>query len=450
MKYFIFTLFSVTQINAQLLVDTFPLPYSIINNSMWGLSEFEDILYLGEDFNGNIHRMTKQGNLIDMIDVDDLIDFNHGLSYDGLFFYIAEDYTTGGARVFKLDGAGNILESFVLPPVYGGNSSGVGSLFKDGNTLWYTVYYPDFDEFPYNYAYQYDLDSKSLIDTIPLNGAQVYGFAVKGDEVIYVTDDLDGDEERIFVQNKISDEILYSFPLEDPDGDSSPRGLHWDGSYLWLLANRPGPAAFAYKMIYQYELPVVSGPSYSISIDTLDFGLIDVEQNSVQSLTLENTGNEILEITDISISEPAFTLVNTLPILIDPENTQDLEFQFDPTEAISYEGTASINSNTISNDKNILLLGEGLINSTATSLKSEKILLIPNPVTGDFIRLKGEYQMGSFKHIKVYDIQGNLKLIVQNPVNHYLEISELCNGIYYLELWDGRNEKIVFKVAIQR
>ena len=197
-------LFVFLSINAQILIDTFPLPYNNSYNSLWGITSYENNLYLGEDAKGDIHRMSSDGVLIDVIDVDNDIDFNHGLSYDGIFFYIVEDYTSAGANVFKLNGGGEIEESFTLPPVIGGNSSGVGCLSGEENSLWYTVYYPDFDEYPYSYAYKLDLDSKLITDTIPLNGAQVYGFTLYGDYVVYVTDDLDGDEEKIHVQNRFS------------------------------------------------------------------------------------------------------------------------------------------------------------------------------------------------------------------------------------------------------
>lgn len=450
MKYCLLLLFSVTQINAQILVDTFPLPYSNINNSMWGISEYEEILYLGEDFHGDIHRMSKDGNLIDVINVDDDIDFNHGLAYDGIFFYVAEDYTTGGASVFKLDGAGSIQESFVLPPVNGGNSSGVGSLYKEGNTIWYTVYYPDFDEYPYNYAYQYDLETHTLIDTIPLNGAQVYGFSIKGSEVIYVTDDLDGDEERIYVQDRNTDEILYSFPLEDPDGDSSPRGLHWDGSYLWLLANRPGPAAFAYKMVYKYELPAESGSTYETDLDTIDFGLVEVSHDSIRSVLVENTGNESLEISSISISDPGFTLLTALPLTVNPGNSKEISFRFEPSEAISYEATANFSSNSISADKVLVLTGEGLINSGIEEFRELHLAFYPNPVEGNTLWFTTENNVENIQILRLFNIQGKLLYSYPHPNRNYIGISQLHNGTYFIEVEFADQSRSGRRIVIHR
>jgi hypothetical protein len=131
----------------------------------------------------------------------------------------------------------------------------------DGRHLWAAIYYPDFASYPFAYAYKFDLSTKSIVDSIPLRGKQVQGITVKGDTILYVTDNFQSDAERIYGYRKAVGDTIFSFAAPDPDNDCDPRGLFWDGSSLWLMAYRVGNNINQYRTLYKYVLNGQGSPT---------------------------------------------------------------------------------------------------------------------------------------------------------------------------------------------
>jgi hypothetical protein len=157
-----------------------------------------------------------------------------------------------------VDLTGNLLNSWTFPDVIGGNSSGIGDLCADGDAVWYTMYFPDFDVYPYAYAYKWVPGAAAPSDTVPLCGEQPYGIALKGDTLFYVTDNLNGDAERIYAYDLTNEVDLGFVDLPDmaTDGDQRPQGMHYDGTHLYLVANRQGGSAFAYQTVFKYAFDI--------------------------------------------------------------------------------------------------------------------------------------------------------------------------------------------------
>ena len=241
---------------SQILVDSIPLPG--LNQGFWGIHVNSDTIFLGADFNGNVYCFDHDGAQLSTEPTG--FTFNHGLIKQPGSHLIAEDYTTNGAHLYEVSHSGaTLLNTWTFPDVIGGNSSGIGDLCAEGNAIWYTMYYPDFDVYPYAYAYKWVPGDATAIDTVPLQGNQPYGIALKGDTLLYVTDDLDGDPERIYAYDLTNEQDLGFVDLPDPDGDQSPRGLFYDGEYLNLVANRSGPSAFPYQTIFIYSFDATMG-----------------------------------------------------------------------------------------------------------------------------------------------------------------------------------------------
>lgn len=240
--------------HGQVLVDS--IPYPGIGQGFWGIHVNPDTIFLGADFSGNIFFSDHEGVIIGQLPTD--FDFNHGLIRKASSYLIAEDYTSGGAGLFEVDLDGTTLNSWTFPPVIGGNSAGIGDLCADGQALWYTMYFPDFDVYPYAYAYKWLPGDPTPIDTVPMNGEQPYGIALKGDTLLYVTDNLNGDPERIYAYDLTNEVDLGFVDLPDmaTDGDQSPRGMHYDGQFLYLIANRQGGSAFAYQTVFKYAFDI--------------------------------------------------------------------------------------------------------------------------------------------------------------------------------------------------
>jgi len=249
-------------LTAQVLIDSIPYPNS--NLSFWGIEVNADTLFLGADGPGDIVFSDHAGNILGQLATGH--NFNHGLVRKPNSYLIAEDYTSNGASLFEIGNNGEALGSWVFPDVNGGNSSGIGDLCPDGEAVWYTLYYPDNDVDPYATAYKWIPGTTTPLDSVPLHGEQPYGIALKGDTLFYVTDDLNGDLERIYAYDLNTDSDIGWVELPDTpiDNDMSPRGMHYDGSHLYLVANRQGGSAFAYQTIYIYAFDANVGFAESV------------------------------------------------------------------------------------------------------------------------------------------------------------------------------------------
>lgn len=245
----LFALLAPVALNAQTLVDS--IAYQGVNQGFWGIHVTSDTVFLGADGPGDIVFSDHDGNILGNLPSGHT--FNHGLVRKAGSYLIAQDYTTNGAHLYEIALDGTLLNTWTFPDVIGGHSSGIGDLCIDGEAVWYTMYYPDFDVFPYAYAYKWIPGDPTPIDTVPLHGEQPYGIALRGDTLFYVTDNLNGDLERIYAYNLSTEQDIGSIALPDSDNDQSPRGMHYDGSRLYLVANRSGGAAFAYQTIFIYD-----------------------------------------------------------------------------------------------------------------------------------------------------------------------------------------------------
>ncbi|MBK9275550.1 MAG: T9SS type A sorting domain-containing protein [Flavobacteriales bacterium] len=234
----------------QVLVDSIPYPGQ--GTGVWGIHVTTDTIFLGSDLTGNIRFSDHNGVILGELTTP--FNFNHGLIRRPTSYLIAEDYTTNGAGLYEIDLAGDLLGSWTFPNVIGGPSSGIGDLEADGNAVWYTMYFPDFNTYPFAYAYKWVPGDPAPMDTVPLQGEQPYGIALKGDTLLYVTDNLNGDQERIYAYDLSNEQDLGWIELPDTpiDNDQRPQGMHYDGGFLHLVANRQGGSAFAYQTIFTY------------------------------------------------------------------------------------------------------------------------------------------------------------------------------------------------------
>ena len=448
----IFSCFLQTRLMAQAtLVDTFAFEWTTVFNSFWGITNIDDKLYLGADGPGDIFSIDENGAIISSIETDDPVDFNHGMACDGNGFWVGEDFTTGGASLYRLGIDGSVQTSFVLPPLIGGNSSGVGGLSMDGDDLWFSIYFPDFDVFPFAYAYKINPSSQQILDTIPLYGKQVYGITAKGDLIFYVTDDINGDEERIYAYSKTEGDTLFSFPLLDPDGDSSPRGIHWFDDHLWLLAKRPGSSAFAYTMLYKYAIQIgpVAEPQMTLSDETLDFGSVFIGESAEMNFYIKNTGTAPLEVSSFTINFDDFvaTPSQALPFTITPGDSSLVTVSFSPSAPVASNAPLTIESNAVLNPVQIInFQGEGILMTYTQNLAEEfDVKIFPNPAK---VELYLEYQTfdATSLQINLSSIKGDLIYNLfhsEQPVLHrdfFFDIRSLPQGAYLLTLI--RNGKV--------
>ncbi len=360
-KYLLTALFLMLSFNlfSQSIVGVYPFANYPPYNSMWGLTAKNDTLWAGTDYDNTtyypftmLYKITKTGIFLDSLTTP--FKFNHGLAWDGTGFWIAQDYTTNGAKLYKINTAGVKVDSIIT----GTYAAGIGGLTITGNFLWFATYYPDYTTYPFAYAYKMNIATKQLVDTIPLRGRQVQGLAVKGDTIFYVTDNFQGDEERIYAYRKAVGDTLFSFPA--PSTNCDPRGMHWDGQNLYLLAYGTGNI----RTLYKYMLSGASNPVISTSTNLIDFGNVVVGTTANQTLNIANTGGSKLIITGKTITNPRFGITqNNVPDTIQPGQNKNYTITFNPIAFDSISGQLQIASNDILTPvKTVTLKGKGVYN----------------------------------------------------------------------------------------
>jgi hypothetical protein len=136
--------------------------------------------------------------------------------------------------------------------------------------------------------------------------------------------------------------IWYYAPLFDIDGEP-----------------RPNPPECMPDIGAQESLLCSTATTISINPTILNFGKIAVDSFATKVFTITNTGNAVLEVTDISSNEPAFT-VNRDSTTILPGNDQDVEVTFTPTEGSVYIGIIEIIHNAVGSLDSVSVMGNGI------------------------------------------------------------------------------------------
>ncbi len=245
--------------HAQVLIDSIPYP-GMLSLGIWGIHVTPDTIFLGADGPGPIYFSDHDGNMLGNQPTG--YTYNHGLIKRESSYLFAQSYTASGAKLHEVSLDGQLLNEWTFPPGIAGNSAGIGGLNEAGDgAIWFTVYHPYFQDYPYAFAYKWIPGTTTFLDTVPLHGKQPYGITLKGDTLLYVIDNIHGDQERIYAYDLTNEEDLFWFELPDTpiDNDQRPFGLHWDGNFLYLVANRQGGSAFAHQTLFIYDMGISTG-----------------------------------------------------------------------------------------------------------------------------------------------------------------------------------------------
>lgn len=363
---------SFLQANSQTITGAYPFPYANSYNYLWGITQRNDTLWIGSDFNGTgyptsmMYKVTKQGVMVDSLVTP--FTFNHGLAWDGTGFWIAEDYRSSGGRIYKINSLGAKVDSIYTNSTL----AGIGGIALDGNHLWVAIYSPDFTTYPNAFAYKINLTTKLAVDTIPLRGRQVQGIAVKGDTIFYVNDNFHSEPERIYAYSQTTGDTLFSFPSPDTDGDCDPKGLFYDGTNLWLMAFRPGGTSFAFRTLYKYQIGGQGNPLITTSTNLIDFGNVPVGTTSNQTLNISNNGVAKLIISGKNITNPRFGITPSgVPDTINPGQNKDYTVTFNPLAYDSLSAQLQIASNDlITPIKVVNLKGKGVFTGATIALSA--------------------------------------------------------------------------------
>jgi hypothetical protein len=94
--------------------------------------------------------------------------------------------------------------------------------------------------------------------------------------------------------------------------------------------------------------PVLTGPQISLSVDSMFFGDVRSGATTRQFIEIENTGDETLVVTEISLTNNIYFYTeprDSLPISIEPQELKKVGIWFYPESETNYTSTISIFSN---------------------------------------------------------------------------------------------------------
>ena len=358
-----------SSIFSQTLLETVDLPngtfwdyaYGMVyNNSKYWISSYSS----SGVADGILYAVDSTGTQVDQLIINyPTIKPSQGLTHDGINFWYIERY--GGGDFFKVAPDGTVLDSIISIQLFGG-SWYIGGAGWDGTNLWVSVYYPNADAA----LYKIDVNTKSIVDTIPTYGSQPQGITFKGDTLFYVMDDNDGDDERVFAVDLTTEDTLFSFHVPDPS-DQSPRGLAWDGTYFWLLA-APVGGGLNERQLFKYDLEGSGAPGISVPITNVFFPNTTIGNTSNYNLTIYSNGGTALTFDSIKATGNGYSFDPiSFPIQIPPGNSSDVTINFTPANYAFYDGILNIYSNDpLDPIVQVSLKGQGLLGGARIGLSA--------------------------------------------------------------------------------
>jgi len=356
---------------SQTLVQTVDLPSGTFYNYAYGLT-YEDGKYWMSSSStsaglGLLNAVDANGSQVSTINITyPGMQESQGLAFDGTNFWYV-DRKTNRCDIFKVAPDGTVLDSMTTSQLFG-SSKYLGGAGWDGTHLWISVYYPNNDAA----LYSIDVNAKTIVDTITTYGTQPQGLTFKGDTLFYVMDDNDGDDERVYAVELATEDTLFSFHVPD-QSSQSPRGLAWDGTYFWLLAEPVG-GSINERQLFKYDLGGSGTPGINVPITNVNFPNTTVGNTTNYDLTIYSDGSATLTVDSINVTGSGFTYNPiSFPLQIPAGNSSNVTLNFTPTNYAVYNGTFNIYSNDpVDPVVQVSLKGQGVLSGahiglTATS-----------------------------------------------------------------------------------
>jgi hypothetical protein len=355
---------------SQTLISPVNLPSGTYWTSAYGLAYENGKYWISSSSSstgrGILYAVDSTGVVVDTVTVSGYptLRESQGIAFDGTNFWYVER-KTARCDLFKISPSGVVLDSIIISTINGGTSWYLGGAGWDGSGLWISVYSPDAQA----KLYKINVTSKQIVDTIQTYGTQPQGITFKADTLFYVIDDNDGDDERVYAVDLISEDTLFSFAVPGQlTSGLSPRGLAWDGKFFWLLAN---PLSGTGKRLYKYELTGKGTPGINLITKTVDFLNVQIDSVKSAEVFIQNFGNADLIIDSVFISNNVFTLNETLPHTIPQGETHSLTISFAPSANTAYNDSILLFHNDPTfNYSKVTVKGVGVYTAAYISVSS--------------------------------------------------------------------------------
>jgi hypothetical protein len=121
-------------------------------------------------------------------------------------------------------------------------------------------------------------------------------------------------------------------------------------------------AATSPIMVTLTAIGVAATQILSLSTNAVSFGSLDTGTNSTQTVSVTNTGNTNVQISQFTVGGAGYSLSGaTAPVTLTPSQGMTFNIIFSPTVAGSVSGTVTITSNGTSSPATISLSGDGVV-----------------------------------------------------------------------------------------
>ncbi len=368
--YFILFLLLSSTGFSQSLVETIDMPSEPFFNYGYGLVYDGSSYWISSESSAAgsvvLKSVDASGNYLTTININyPGIHPSQGLAYDGTDFWYIERKTSR-CDLFKVSPAGNVHDSIPIQSI--GGAWYLGGAAWDGTGLWISVYYPN------NLAalYKVDVTAKQIVDTIQVFGTQPTGITVKGDTLFYVMDGFEGDPENIYAVDLTTKDNLFSWHVpEVPGTRQNPRGLAWDGSYFWLMAEPLG--ASSGRQLFKYDLSGGGSPHITVAPSSLVFPQTTVGDTSHTTVTVSNIGTADLEVSNLSFVNSVFSSPDgSFPFTVPAGGNHNVQVDFHPLAFQLYTGTMTIESNDVVTPSfDVSLSGQGVVSGPSIVLSAD-------------------------------------------------------------------------------
>ena len=224
----------------------------------------------------------------------------------------------------------------------------------------------------------------------------------------------------------------------------SPTEMEAYTGELTIVSNDPVDSNFMVTvigegMIYQ---PVISVDPMELNFDT-----IVTNEQETKVFTVSNTGNTVLNVSNIYTSNDAFT-VDISNFTLDPGASKEVNVTFAPVDPVYYDDVVTVESDDPENSSvEVVVTGYGTIDTYTNEIEGEKsIQIYPNPAKSILYisNAKG-------KDIKVYDMSGRLVYYMLSENDRIsINVSGFNEGLYVVRLTDKNHKEETRKIRIQR
>jgi len=184
-------------------------------------------------------------------------------------------------------------------------------------------------------------------------------------------------------------------------------------------------------------------PDYSL-VPPSNFRYVGIENDSIIFRWLDNSINEMGFILEASEDEVNFTDFASIS-----SNRQLFKFSIDEVNDYRYFRLKAIGVNDFESDYSTILRIDNSILSN-TDIFEDEIFIYPNPVKNSFYVELNSTHLNKPVQYQIISLNGNVILDgFLNQVNNYIDISNIEEGIYYINIINSNQSNIKSKKIIK-